>query len=84
MFDPVLVLVVAALLLVGLVMVTSASIAIAEREFGNPFYYLERQLFARVPRRRRGRHRHADPDVGVGAAGVSACWCWRSCCSWRC
>lgn len=46
MFDPVLVLVVAALLLVGLVMVASASIATAEREFHNPFYYLERQLFA--------------------------------------
>ena len=46
MFDPVLVLVVAALLLIGLVMVASASIATAERDFGNPFYYLERQLFA--------------------------------------
>jgi cell division protein FtsW len=46
MFDPVLLMVVAALLLVGLVMVASASIATAEREFGNPFYYLERQAFA--------------------------------------
>ncbi len=46
MFDPVLLLVVAGLLLIGLVMVASASIATAEREFGNPFYYLERQLLA--------------------------------------
>jgi cell division protein FtsW len=45
-FDPVLVLVVAGLLLVGLVMVASSSIATAEREFGNPFYYLERQFLA--------------------------------------
>jgi len=46
MFDSVLVLVVAALLLIGLVMVASASIATAEREFANPFYFLERQLLA--------------------------------------
>jgi cell division protein FtsW len=35
---------VAALLLVGLVMVTSASMSIAARDLGNPFFYLERQL----------------------------------------
>jgi cell division protein FtsW len=35
---------VAALLLVGLVMVASASIGIAERELGEPFYYFFRQL----------------------------------------
>jgi cell division protein FtsW len=45
-FDPVLLLVTAGLLLIGLVMVASASIATAEREFGSPFYYLERQLLA--------------------------------------
>lgn len=45
-FDPFLLLVTAGLLLVGLVMVASASIATAEREFANPFYYLERQMFA--------------------------------------
>ena len=35
---------VAALLLVGLVMVTSASMAIAARDMGDPFYFLERQF----------------------------------------
>jgi len=34
----------AALLLVGLVMVTSASMSIAAKELGDPFYYLERQF----------------------------------------
>jgi cell division protein FtsW len=34
----------AALLLVGLIMVTSASMSIAARELGNPFFYLERQF----------------------------------------
>jgi cell division protein FtsW len=33
-----------ALVLLGLVMVTSASVSIASRETGQPFYYLERQL----------------------------------------
>jgi cell division protein FtsW len=33
-----------ALVLLGLVMVTSASVSIASRETGEPFYYLERQL----------------------------------------
>ncbi len=46
--DPVLLLLVAGLLLIGLVMVSSASIATAEREFANPFHYLERQLLAVV------------------------------------
>ncbi|MEP6548037.1 MAG: putative lipid II flippase FtsW [Gammaproteobacteria bacterium] len=35
---------VAGLLLIGLIMVTSASMAIAARDFGNPFYFLERQF----------------------------------------
>ena len=35
---------VAAIVLLGLVMVTSASISIASKESGNPFAYLERQL----------------------------------------
>jgi cell division protein FtsW len=35
---------VAALLLVGLVMVTSASMSIAARDLGSPFFYLERQF----------------------------------------
>jgi cell division protein FtsW len=36
---------VAALLLIGLIMVTSASMSIAERSMGDPFYFLERQFF---------------------------------------
>jgi cell division protein FtsW len=35
---------VAALLLVGLIMVTSASMSIAARDLNNPFFYLERQF----------------------------------------
>ena len=35
---------VAALLLVGLVMVTSASMAVAAKDLGDPFYFLERQF----------------------------------------
>src|SRR5580658_2874269 len=33
------------IVLLGLVMVTSASVSIASQESGQPFYYLERQLF---------------------------------------
>jgi cell division protein FtsW (lipid II flippase) len=39
-WDPVTLGLVAALLLVGLVMVTSASITIAARDMGDPFYFL--------------------------------------------
>jgi cell division protein FtsW len=35
---------VAALLLIGLIMVTSASMSIAARNMGDPFYFLERQF----------------------------------------
>jgi cell division protein FtsW len=35
---------VSALLLVGLIMVTSASMSIAAKDFGDPFYFLERQF----------------------------------------
>ena len=35
---------VAFLLLIGLVMVTSASMSIAARDLGSPFYFLERQF----------------------------------------
>ena len=35
---------VAALLLIGLIMVTSASMSIAARDLGSPFYFLERQF----------------------------------------
>jgi cell division protein FtsW len=34
----------AALLLVGIIMVTSASMAVADKDFSNPFYFLERQF----------------------------------------
>ncbi|GAC1301553.1 MAG: putative lipid II flippase FtsW [Steroidobacteraceae bacterium] len=36
---------VAALLLVGLVMVTSASMSVAAKNLGDPFYFMERQFF---------------------------------------
>src|SRR5208337_98994 len=39
---------VAALLLVGLVMVTSASMSVAAKDLGDPFYYLERQFLCGV------------------------------------
>lgn len=39
---------VAGLLSLGLVMVTSASIAVAASHFGDPFFYLKRQVFAIV------------------------------------
>ena len=42
--DAVALVLVAAIVLLGLVMVTSASISIASKESGNPFAYLERQL----------------------------------------
>jgi cell division protein FtsW len=38
----------AALLLVGLIMVTSASMSIAARDMGDPFYFLERQFIFTV------------------------------------
>ncbi|MBP1620086.1 MAG: cell division protein FtsW, partial [Acidobacteria bacterium] len=44
--DPVVVAVTLALVLVGLVMVTSASITLAERQVGDPFAYLDRQLLS--------------------------------------
>jgi len=44
--DWTLVLLVATILCFGLVMLTSASISLAERNTGNPFYYLEQQVLA--------------------------------------
>jgi len=41
--DPVLFGVISSLLLLGLIAVASASMALAERDLGRPFYYLERQ-----------------------------------------
>jgi cell division protein FtsW len=43
-FDPILMLTVAALLLLGLVMMTSASITIADRQLHEPLHYFERQM----------------------------------------
>jgi cell division protein FtsW len=43
-FDLVLTLSTSALLLIGLIMVTSASVSVAEHALGNPFYYFEHQL----------------------------------------
>ncbi|MGI9264297.1 MAG: FtsW/RodA/SpoVE family cell cycle protein, partial [Gammaproteobacteria bacterium] len=43
--DPLLLGTVITLLAIGLVMVTSASITSADREIGQPFYYLIRQVF---------------------------------------
>src|SRR6516165_6672508 len=42
--DPVTVALLAAIVLLGLIMVTSASVSIASQDAGEPFYYLERQL----------------------------------------
>ena len=62
-----------ALLLIGLVMVASASIGISERELSQPFYYFERQLMfvalglVAASRRRSGR------------TGRSGCWPAHSC-----
>jgi cell division protein FtsW len=42
--DPVLVTICIALLSLGLVMVASASVGVADRNFSNPFYYFQRQL----------------------------------------
>ncbi|MFQ5634815.1 MAG: putative lipid II flippase FtsW [Gammaproteobacteria bacterium] len=44
--DPALVLLIGTILCVGLVMLTSASISLAERNTGNPFFFFERQLGA--------------------------------------
>jgi len=46
LLDPVMIVAVVGLLLLGLTMVTSASITVAESSVGDPFFYLKRQLFA--------------------------------------
>jgi cell division protein FtsW len=46
--DTLLIVVIGVLLCGGLVMLTSASISLAERNTGNPFFYLQRQLVAVV------------------------------------
>lgn len=57
--DAVTVMLVLSIVLLGLVMVTSASVSIATRESGDAFAYLERQLFLAV--------------MGILAAGVVFC-----------
>ncbi len=42
--DPVLSIVFVSLLTIGVIMVASSSISVADRNFSNPFYYLQRQL----------------------------------------
>ncbi len=42
--DPVLTIVFICLLSIGIIMVASSSISVAERNYGNPFYFLQRQL----------------------------------------
>jgi len=42
--DPVLTIVFVSLLSIGIIMVASSSISVADRNFSNPFYYLERQF----------------------------------------
>ena len=42
--DPVLTIAFISLLTIGVIMVASSSISVAERNFSNPFYYLQRQL----------------------------------------
>ena len=43
-FDPVITIVFVSLLTIGLVMVASSSISVADRNFSNPFYYFQRQM----------------------------------------
>ena len=60
--DTVTIVLVLAIVLLGLVMVTSASISIATKESGNPFLYLERQLFLTL----------------LGIVGAAAVFCVRT------
>ena len=57
--DPVTLALVAGIVLLGLVMVTSASVSIAGQESGEPFYYLERQLLLTL--------------IGAGCAALLFC-----------
>ena len=64
--DPWIIGIVSALLLIGLVMVASASIGIAEKETGDAFHYFTRQLayVATWPPGRLHRARGADTHLG--------------------
>ena len=75
---------VAALLLVGLIMVTSASMSIAAKDLGDPFYFLERQfvfglvgvlcawVLTRVPVRVVGQ---VQPARCCCSGCCCCCWC---------
>ena len=67
-FDSVLLLTVGALLLLGLVMMTSASISIADRQVHEPLHYLERQMVGVVLGLLAAARRDGDSDDRVGAA----------------
>ena len=67
----------------GVVMVASSSIAIADGQHVGPFYFLVRHL--RVPGGRHRRWRVADAHrAQVARAARPACCCWRAscCCCW--
>lgn len=69
--DPVLLSVVGILLAIGLLMVASASIALGDRQYGNAFYFFERQILAAV--------------MGLTAAWCMAripTRMWQSCAPW--
>ena len=59
LFDPLLFGCAGVLLLLGLVMVASASMTIGDRQFGDPFHYAERQALFAI--------------IGVALAGVALC-----------
>src|SRR5215475_4928477 len=60
--DGVTIAIVLSIVLLGLVMVTSASVSIASKEAGQPFYYLERQLLLTL----------------TGAVGATVLFCIRT------
>src|SRR5579863_4917959 len=62
----------ASLLLVGLIMVTSASMSIAARDLGNPFYFLERQFVFGGAGRALGQVQPGAAVPGVAAVAPGA------------
>ena len=80
--DSLLVLVVALLFGGGLVMMTSASISLAERNIGDPFFYFERQLVAAIIGMAGAYAMLRIPTRVWEQLGPLTC-CWPSCCwSW--
>ena len=82
-WDPITLGLTAALLLVGLVMVSSASMSIAAKDLGDPFYFLERQfVFCMVGVAvRLGDHARAGGAVGQVQPGAAAARAFCCCCS---